>query len=84
MELEELKAEADKMGYRLVKKQGSIVLIPCTCGGGKPHEWFQFVGEKGYIYRCGKCDKEGKLCKTKIAARQAWNQMILMEKQSND
>lgn len=29
-------------------------------------------------------DKEGKLCKTKTDARRSWNQMILMEKQSND
>lgn len=83
MELEELKAEAEKLGYKLVKKQESTALLPCTCGGGKPHEWLQF-GETGYIYRCEKCDKEGKLCKTKTDARRAWNQMILMEKQSND
>lgn len=37
MELEELKAEADKMGYRLVKKQGSNVLLPCTCGMLQPY-----------------------------------------------
>ena len=32
MTLEELKAEAEKFGYTLIKKSDSIKMLPCTCG----------------------------------------------------
>ena len=32
MTFEELKAEAKRQGYYIVKKKESIKLIPCTCG----------------------------------------------------
>ena len=39
MNLEELKAEAAKLGYNLVKRQPYIKLLQCACGKKKPHEW---------------------------------------------
>ena len=38
MNLEELKSEAAKLGYNLVKKQPYTKLLPCTCGEKKPSE----------------------------------------------
>lgn len=38
MNLEELKAEATKLGYNLVKKQPYIKPLHCTCGKKKPRE----------------------------------------------
>lgn len=84
MELEELKAEAEKLGYKLVKKQESTVLLPCTCDRKKPHEWIQVRPTSGYFYRCEYCYKRTEPEKTRIAARKAWNQMILTEGKSSN
>lgn len=69
MTFEELKAEADRQGYNLVKKQKYISLKPCPVCGKKPSEWFN----RGlHTYKC-ECDKHYQWFATNRAARIAWN-----------
>lgn len=79
LELKELKAEADKLGYRLVKKAEKIKLLPCSCGcKKKPTEWVKASSENGgWFYKCDYCDKKSEVVATKIGAKRAWNRMIL-------
>ena len=74
MELEELKSEADKLGYRVVKKRPHIPFPTCTCRKGKGIERRQTVG--GYFYRCPVCGKESKPAKLMGEAAMNWNNGI--------
>ena len=73
MTLEELKAEAAKHGYRLVKHSGYIKLHPCTCGHTKRHTW---CVKDGYMLECYKCGKQGYVGATRTDARRQWNKRI--------
>ena len=70
MTFEELKAEAKRQGYNLIKKKESIKLLPCTCGNKRPEIWFNYDG--GY-YRCQKCGNTGIVASSKNAAKRNWN-----------
>jgi hypothetical protein len=74
MTLEELKLEAEKLGYSVVKKQQYIKLSPCTCGQKKPRLWYRFGG--GEFFRCPNCDFEAPAAKTKKQARLNWNKSV--------
>lgn len=78
MNLEELKAEAAKLGYKLVKKQPYIKLSHCTCGKKKPVNWFIMQGEnRGMsIYQCDNCGLSALPAKTDRQARENWNQLV--------
>ena len=58
MNLEELRAEAAKLGYNLVKKQPYIKLSRCTGGENKPSEWFYYT-EENKVMRIYKWDDWG-------------------------
>lgn len=75
MDIEELKREADKLGYRLVKKPVSVRLLKCTCGT-RPDLW-QWAG--GYYYECPNCDKKSEGRKYIKEAKLEWNRMIEKE-----
>ena len=77
MDLEELKAEAAKLGYNLVKKQPYIKLSRCTCGENKPSEWFYYTEENKVmrIYKCDNCGLSALPAKTNRQARENWNQL---------
>ena len=77
MTLEELKAEADKLGYNLVKKQVYTKLLRCTCGC-KPAQNMVWTGRKfvGYSYECKNCDYQSTPHKLKYKAKSNWNEMI--------
>ena len=82
MTLDELKTEAEKLGYRLVKNQPYIKLLPCTCGRKIIKEWYDagfWAGDK-YFYACPRCGKKSPPAKTIRGARIAWNEMIEKEK----
>lgn len=81
MTFNELKVEADKLGYRLTKKQTYIKLLPCTCGCKKAKEWYDagFLVRDKYFYACPRCEKKSTPAKTIKAARIAWNEMITNE-----
>lgn len=59
MTFEELKAEAEKQGYMLVKKQtltkDEIKIFPCSCGSEKIYHFFGFRYDG---FNCGICGKE--------------------------
>ena len=78
MDLEELKSEAAKLGYNLVKKQPYIKLSRCTCGENKPSEWFYYTEENKVmrIYKCDNCGLSALPAKTNRQARENWNQLV--------
>ena len=78
MGLEELKAEAAKLGYNLVKKQPYIKLSCCTCGENKPIEWLYYTEENKVmrIYKCDNCGLSALPAKTNRQARENWNQLV--------
>ena len=73
MTLEELKAEAAKHGYRLIKVPKHIAMLPCTCGHNKRSTW---CVDGGYILECLKCGKQGYAGTTRNDARIQWNRRI--------
>ncbi len=75
MTLEELKNEADKLGYCLVKKPEKVTLLPCpVCGKKRTAEWFSLLG---IIRKCNNCDFEGGYGKNHIEAKKKWNEAVL-------
>ena len=75
MTLEELKVEAKKQGYRLVKIPERIVLLPCpVCGLKKTSQWYGYLGR---FYRCNNCDFAGSSAKTIREARKKWNDAVM-------
>lgn len=75
MTIEELKAEADKLGYSVVKKQQYVKLSPCICGQKKPREWFR-IGSGNVVYQCPNCDFAAPEAKTRKQARLNWNKSV--------
>lgn len=79
MTYEELKVEADKLGYNLVKKQKYIKLLPCTCGSRRRTMWITTIGgTRGFqrILACDKCGMEAPPGNTIQEAKENWNKMI--------
>lgn len=70
MTLEELKAEAEKLGYTLVKKNPYVALLPCSCGEKHSIRW------GGAMYYCCKCGLVGKPSRYKYQARKNWNTAV--------
>lgn len=73
MTLDELKVEAEKLGYTLIKKPESIKMLPCTCGSKRRSEWFS-AGQ--IFYCCNRCGKKSPPANTVRGAKRAWNEMI--------
>ena len=80
MTYEELKEEARKMGYHLVKNEGSIPLLPCICGAKRRERW---SGPNGGFLRCVKCGRKGGYAKSARGEKLAWNEMIRREELNN-
>ena len=77
MTLEELKIEAGKLGYHLVKNQKTVRLLPCpVCGSKRTIEWIHMGGEKGYKRECERCGFEAGWGATKKEAREIWNKKV--------
>lgn len=73
----ELKAEAKKLGYNLIKSEPYIRLKPCTCGCKRREHWFSTC-EPYHILRCKRCGKEA-YGNTDREVKQIWNMMIEAE-----
>ena len=74
MTLEELKAEAKRQGYKLVKAKRPR-FEPCLCGHNV-HQWAS--GPKGWAVYCKHCGLYGPWAKkSHNAVIVAWNEMIL-------
>ena len=80
MTLKELKAEAKKRGYMLVKDSRAQKLSQCTCGC-KILEWRVSRWPDGnfYYFACKKCGKKSEYGKNEIEALKKWNEMIESE-----
>lgn len=73
MTIEELKAEADKLGYRLIKKQEYIHLLPCVCGHNSRTRWWRMDGS---FYECNQCGRRAPIGSTEAEAKTNWNKMV--------
>ena len=71
MTLEELKIEANKQGYNLVKKQRYVPLAKCPCGAKLSIKAYDTV--YGHAYKCIKCGLQSYPQKTHKGAREHWN-----------
>ena len=73
MNLAQLQEEADRQGYRLVKKPLRTTLLACICGCRKREHWY---GNDGTITLvCMKCGKQV-TGKSEMNARVNWNKEI--------
>lgn len=77
MTLEELKSEAKKHGYKLIKERPYIRLAHCVCGHKSIGTWFTYGGEPTmYHHECYKCGFTSEPAPTKYEARQKWNECV--------
>lgn len=72
MTLKELMEEADRQGYRLVKKAPKTMLLACTCGCMKRAHWY---GKDSVALVCKKCGRKV-TGKNEMNARVNWNKEI--------
>lgn len=78
MTLPELKAEADKLGYKVVKKSEPYTpMLPCICGCKRREHWSTRFGNGKYGTKlvCIRCNRSASGL-TQTDARKAWNKMI--------
>ena len=83
--IEELKNEANKLGYRLVKKPERVIMLPCPeCGRRypSPGEWYDMSNEC-YFKQCNNCGFRGGYSKTRIGAKKKWNEAVLEYRKEN-
>lgn len=74
MTIDELRIEADKLGYSLVKKKSYMPIKPCPiCGRKNTSTWYS---TKGMQRRCNFCDFEGDWTYKKIPVNTAWNNAV--------
>lgn len=80
MTYEELKTEANKLGYSLVKKKKYIRFAPCTCGGNRRLlKVVYHFGVPRWMYVCKGCGMSGPIGRTKEEGKILWNWMMLNE-----
>ena len=79
--LEELKAEAKRQGYKLIKAKRPR-FEPCLCGHNV-HQWVS--GPKGWAVYCKHCGLQGPWAnKSHNAVIVAWNAMILEKRKEQE
>lgn len=76
MTIEELKTEAKKHGYHLIKDRPYVRFKPCTCGCNTRQHWTKWTGTETLVMlRCTNCGREA--CgKDEIEAKLNWNATI--------
>jgi hypothetical protein len=74
MTLEELKIEANKLGYSLCKQITYEKLSTCQCGSKRIASELWLHHTK--YYRCTKCGLKGEPAKTKYQAIINWNNAV--------
>ena len=77
MTVEELKIEAKKLGYSIIKNNPIPKILPCTCGRKRMEKWYSCQDGKDTKVDivCPNCDREA----TGTTLREAidnWNKMI--------
>ena len=77
MTLEELKVEANKLGYKLIKKKPYTPIKPCpVCGKKCTHIWYSAIRGMGTKKQCYFCDFAGDWTNEKIPVEEAWNNAV--------
>lgn len=77
MTFEELKAEAKRQGYNLIKNNPIEKLLPCICGCKQREHWYS-APDATEILVCKKCGKRAE-GKNEREAKHNWNEMIKSE-----
>lgn len=78
MTLDELKAEAKRQGYKLVKYTKLPKILPCVCGTESMIEIHSRSLNK-YSYECGNCLRASLWGNTKLEAIENWNRVVTDE-----
>lgn len=76
MTLEELKIEAKKHGYRVIKDTSYISMLPCICGNKAISYGSNYISPTPYFHKCHKCGFKSQPTKTKYEARAKWNESV--------
>ena len=83
MTLEELKTEAKRQGYKLIKDE-NIKFEPCLCGGTRREWWSGPEGVKAVCLRCGLESPRVPRSKGKNGVKKSWNTMILEKRKEQE
>ena len=79
MTVEELKLEAKKLGYNIIKiPPKPVKLLPCVCGRKRIDSYATYntdTKESGYIYKCT-CGLRSDIGKTIREAKAKWNERV--------
>ena len=81
MTVEELKAEAAKLGYNIIPKRTPPKKIPCVCGANNRTKWWTATG---ICFECNNCHKRSPEGETEYDAVVKWNEMIERENADGD
>lgn len=75
--IEELKKEANRLGYNIIKKKERIKLLPCICGCNKRTHWYK-IQYRGL--RCTKCGLEAavRVEESESALKKEWNHKVTL------
>lgn len=76
MTLEELKIEAKKYGYRVIKDTPYISMLPCICGNKAISYGSNYISPTPYFHKCRKCGFKSQPAKTKYETRAKWNESV--------
>jgi hypothetical protein len=74
MTLEELKAEAKKHGYKLVKETPNTTLNSCICGEKR---YIRMLGTHTKYCKCIKCGFTADEAKYQYEAKIKWNKCVV-------
>lgn len=85
MTFEELKTEAEKQGYKLMKKPEPMPKIrPCPCGRKRLSHYYMWDRRTSTEYiqiGCPKCGRLGDWCENEREARELWNERMMEEQE---
>lgn len=78
MNIEEAKAFLEANGYFVRKKKSPVPkFLPCVCGHNRRVEWYVLSRcGNGYEYECTHCGFKGGVGKTRLEAREKWNETV--------
>lgn len=75
MTFNELRAEASKLGYKLVKPQKYVKIEPCpVCGKKRTEVWYAVGGNR--FRGCCYCGFKANYGKTERESRLSWNKSV--------
>lgn len=76
MTLDELKTEANKLGYKLVPIKKYVSRLPCICGQKYKVELWLDTNIGMFAYKCPKCGLKGYPSSSREGAKLNWNRKV--------